>query len=275
MQWLILLFLSSQLFAGINRVAVKNFNLNYVNPFGKGDVEHISVNGGFGTEKKESYPIELERIEDTLVLKTPFMDINWQVGQLLGEMEQIVAQKVSFDVGTNSNLAEGELFIFKPKAHNEYLLKGFKVSCLGESRIKNDLRNKIIENCLNQMETDISKLDIPADSFLIDILTGYPEEIEEEKGSDIPAYDLSFKMNKGDFKLFMVARYYLKAPVRAKGNISFKNDYQTVVIKVDQIKIGFVSVTDFVLRKMKATIKNPKVLIDPPWIYIELKKRKQ
>lgn len=275
MQWLILIFLSSQLLAGINRVAVKNFNLNYISPYGKGDVEHISINGGIGTDKKESYPIEVERIEDNLVLKTPFMDINWQVGDLLGEMEQITAQKISLDVGGSSNLAEGEQFIFKPKARNEYLLKGFKLNCYGESRIKNDLRNKTIENCLNQLLVNIDKLDIPADSFLIDILTGYPEEIEEEKGSDIPAYDLNFKINKGDFNLFMVARYYLRAPVRARGNISFKNDYQTAVIKVDQIKIGFVSVTDFVLKKMKATIKNPKVLIDPPWIYIELKKRKQ
>ncbi|MGE3611382.1 MAG: hypothetical protein AB7I27_17440 [Bacteriovoracaceae bacterium] len=272
MPLLIMLILSSQLFAtSINRFSAKNFNLNYLSPIGHGDVEHLSVSGGFGVKKNDPYPIEMEKVNNTYVLRTPVMDIEWSVGQILLDMEKIVSQKISLDIGGNDNFVEGEKFSFKPKDHGDYTFESFKVNCNGQSVQKN-ITNRMIENCVYAMSAQVNKLDIPADSFIIDIITGLPEKIEEEK--NLPAYDLNFKVQEGKFNLYLLARYYLRAGVRVWGNIEFKDDFQRAIIRVDQIKVGYVSMTQFIMNQMRSRIKNPKIKIEPPYIYVELRKRK-
>lgn len=264
-RFLILLSLTIPTFASsIKKVHVQNLNLDYFSPKGIGSVEKLSV--GLSKKSLGTYALEIEKVETALVLRTEFLDLTWSSpGDFLLSLENIVLKNLNLNFDTKTHMLKASEFSFKTSAKKDYLLQDIDLLCDGSSRIEN-LGNRILDDCREKMLLKISKVEVPIDFVLNDIL----EKVNSGIVDELPVSDFYLSSEAGEFYLYFYARYYVSAGLRTYGTFEYSPDYKTITIKVNKIKFGILSVTNLVMNELKKRVKNPNIKIDPPYIRVSI-----
>ena len=261
---LVLLSLSSFCFAGFENITVKNLDLEYASPYGKGSLEKVTLGVSL---LPQSYPIEVNKTPETFELITPFMDVSWmKPWKFVHELESLSTSKANFSLGGKVHSVNVPFLVARPKGRGEYRAENLVGSCEGKSTGEVDIR--LMDDCREKMKVVAKKLDVPNDFILYRILYDAPQVPREV---DVPAYDLELTSKKGDYALLFTFKYYVLARLRAYGHFQYENDHKTIAIRVDQVKFGYFTVTNFVMRRLKEIITNPNVKVDPPWIRINVR----
>lgn len=262
---LVLLF-SLSAFADLQKLDVKNLNLNYTNPYGKGEFEKISV--GVSLKETTAYSAEIFRRENSFEILSPFANFEWlDPIKFVHNIQKLSTENFNLSMGKSKHELEGTSLKFVEEKGKELSFDQFKISCQGNSSQK-EVVDRLKADCREKMEAAIDHMILPFD-FITAIADQLPE-MPAETDQDLPAHDFYLNMEKGDFYSFVRIKYVVKAYLRIWGHLDFEDNGQTVAIKVSTIKYGVLPVTNLVMGELSRRVKHPRLTIDPPWIRIKL-----
>jgi len=258
---LIILFLfSSHAFAGLRHLGVKNLSLEYTQPNGVGSVDKLDI----GLSKTSNHALEIVRVEDTFVVKTPMLDFHWIAPwKFLLDAEKLSLNQANLWAGNGKHafsVANAKVFM-----KGEFALRNGVVHCEGSSELP-DLENQLLEDCREKLTAEADRIDVPLNFVLVDVLARLPMPEEEE-----PLKNFTLKMEHGDFYMYFYPSNIFKAGLRTWGAVHYEDELKTMVIRVDLIKFGVLSVTGIVMRELRERVKDPRIEISPPFIRIRMK----
>lgn len=252
-----LILLSSSVHAGLRHLGAQNLSLEYSAPKGVGSVDKIEV----GMSKSLNHPVEVERIGETFVARTPMVDFTWmEPWKFLLDAEKLTLNEMNLTAGNGKHdlsLAHGKMTL-----GGEFTVRNATVHCEGTSELP-DLEDQVLEDCRESMKAEAVRLDVPLDGFLIDVLTRFPQPEEEQ-----PLKNFTLTIKEGDFYMYFLASYVVKAGLRTWGAVHYEDELKTIVLRIDLIKFGILPVTSIVMKELKERIKDPRIQIDPPLIRI-------
>ncbi|MES2525821.1 MAG: hypothetical protein V4598_01990 [Bdellovibrionota bacterium] len=257
---LTIILFSSSAFAGLKQLGVKNLSLEYTSPKGVGSVEKIEI----GLSKSINHPLEVEKIEGTLVVRTPVLDFTWhEAWKFLLDADSISLLNANLNAGKGKH----DLSVDQAKLvlGGEFNLRKAVAHCEGSSELP-DLEYQLMEDCRESMKVEADRLDIPLDGFLIDILSRIPVPDEEQ-----PLKNFTLSVKQGDFYAYFLASYVVKAGLRTWGAFHYEDELKSMVIRIDLIKFGILPVTGIVMKELKERIKDPRIKVEPPFIRIRMR----
>ena len=254
-----LILFSTQAFAGLRHLGVKNLSLEYTSPTGVGSVEKLEV----GLTKTYNHPIEIIRVEDTFVFKTPVIDLHWLAPwKFLLDAQKVTLNQANVSAGKGKH--DFSVGNAKLTMKGEFALRNGVLHCEGTSELP-DLEDQLLEDCREKMTAEADRLDVPLDFVLIDVLARLPIPEEEE-----PLKNLTLKMEHGDFYMYFYPSNVFKAGLRTWGAVHYEDELKTMVIRVDLIKFGIIPVTSIVMKELRERIKDPRIEVKPPFIRIRM-----
>ena len=261
---LILLALTSNFsYAGIKKLHIEGLNFDYKAPEGTGTVKKINL--GFSLAPAE-YGVKVVKTSDSFELTSDFIDVSWQnPWPFLYELEMGQVKNTTIKVGNNNHSLTSDEFVLRPDDRGDYKAQKVTASCLGTGT--GELDKMLLEDCRTKMDASIKRVDVPVDFILYKVLPELPAPSSE---IDLPADDFKFTSRNGNFNLAFYVKYYFYAGLRTHGHFHYENDYKTIVIRVDQIRFGYLSVTNLVMKRLKEIVKSPNIKIEPPFIRINL-----
>lgn len=262
------LLTASTAFAGLDRLSIQNLNFDYTKPYGRGEVDKIGIT--FSTKAMQGpYPVEIRRTDTDLVLTSPFVDINWSdPWGFIHDLEHLAVSKVGAQFGTKEHTAGLEHAKVTPKGMGEFSLSTLALKCSGASAAR-QIEDRIMDDCLEKLGLTISKLEVPLDFFMAQIVKDLPEQ-EPLAPEARPADNFSLNVVKGDFSMQVYTRVVFYAGLRAWGHVSQEEDHNVIVVRLDKVKFGYIPLTTIVLRELKKRLKHPNVTIDGNIIRIKI-----
>jgi len=265
---LLLTFFISPAFAGFQQIEIRNLNFHYVYPLGEGELEKLKLGMSL---TGESYPIRVERTENSFVISSSLVDFEWiNPFTFIHNIQEAKITKLNGLFGKGGHGALADYISVTAEKLGEFSIDGLKVNCLGNSTHA-DLENRILLDCFQKMRLDIAKLGLPFDFFsslLADV------DYQPDATDEIPTGDFSFLNNEGNFQIALKVKFLISAYIRAWGFVQFDTVTNTFGIRIDQIKYGILPITDLVMRELQRRVKHPSITINPPWIYIKSKSSK-
>jgi hypothetical protein len=251
-------------FADVDQISATRLNLDYVFPHGTGDIEKLNINLSL---VDQTFPVEVERVEDTYVLRTPMLDFNWiKPWPIAKTIDRLMLANFSGSLGGKEHVLSADTIVYRPKNDGDYKLTNVKSKCVGTSQ-ELMIGNRMMADCLQSMVVTVDKVEVPVNMFWIDLQKSLPKIDTPE---EMPVKDFYLGSEKGNFYLYFLARYVVTAGLRTWGSFHYEDNFKTIVIKVDQIKFGVIPVTNLVMNELKKQIKNPSVKVEPPYIRIAL-----
>lgn len=263
----LLAFISSYSFAGFEKISVTNLNLSYEAPYGEGTIDKVGL--GYSLKDVEvPYKISLERTDHSFDITSDFLDFSWiHPYKFFYKMEKFSTRKMNFAMGGSTHHLESEQVFMVPEGRGEYLGSKIKAQCKGSAT--GEMKVRVLEDCKTNLDASIKRIEVPADFILYQILYEIPRVPTE---ADISGDNFVLTSRDGQFNMQLYIKYYVYAGLRAHGYFQYEDNHETIAINIKQIKFGFLSVTNFVMRRLQVVIKSPNVKIDPPWIRINIGK---
>lgn len=263
---LVLTLVSCHVYAGFEKLTVENLDLKYVAPRGEGVVDRVGIGMSFAPTP---YPIQIEKTENAFELTSPYVDFTWKHPlKFIYDLEAVTAKKTSAALGTKKHFVKSEFFSFTTKDKNVYKTEGVDGFCEGGATGAFDIR--LLEDCRKNMEFTIKKVDVPASFILARVAQDLPKPPMDEM--EIPGDNFVLTVKNGEYFMQVYLSFWIRAGLRAWGHIQYENNHETIAIRVDQIKFGYLPVTGMVMKKLKEIIKSPDIKVDPPWIRIKTKR---
>jgi hypothetical protein len=252
--------------AEFRKLKIQNLDFDYLAPHGTGMLDKISIGMAL---QPVPYPIEIKRSENAFELISTYLDFTWNdPWSFIFESEKALVKKTSLDLGSSHvHQLESEYLMLKPKGRGEYITKGLKGNCEGNT--VGSFKIRLMEDCRNQLDLNILRTDFPSDFFLFRLLDNLPRF----PGSGNAGYtgdNFVLKVRKGDYNLQLKMKYWLYLTFKATGHVQFENNYKIIAIRLDRVRFGYLNVTTIVMNKLKEILKYPNVKFDPPWIRINL-----
>jgi hypothetical protein len=265
---LLILIILSPAFAALDKIQIKNLNLNYSLPQGSGDVEKVSV--GISLQK-QSYPIEVRREENSFDVFSQFVDFQWMNPiPFFHNIQKGSTKGLNLKVDRLNHFLTGVDLRFTGENSGEFVFKKFDLNCQGSSlevlpvdRLKTD--------CLEKMQATISNMELPFE-FLNTIASQLPD-IPTETDGDMPANDFALNIKEGNFFSYLRIKYVVRAYLKFWGQVQYEDEGRVLAIRMDQIKYGVLPVTTLVMNELRRQIKHPNVSVTPPWIRIKLENK--
>lgn len=262
--FLLLFFTTSFAFARLERITVQTLDLDYAAPYGRGMAEKVGIGIGIAPE---SFPIDVIRTENSFDLISPYVEFSWMNPlKFIYDLQSVSSRKLSASLGAQNHTVTAESVTVVPKKGGEYKADLLDAKCAGDFKGPFDVR--LLEDCRKSLYLTIKRVEVPTDFFLYQVL----EELPKLPGTfEIPGDNVIASIDEGNFYLQVYVKYWFYAGLRSRGHVQYENNYQTVAIRVDQVKFGYLIVTNMVMEKLKEVIKSPDVVIDPPWIRIDVR----
>lgn len=253
--------------AGLEKLTIKNLDLDYKLPYGQGEFERLQIGISLWNPR---YPVEIHRQSDAILLSTPFIDFSW-MGPLafVHDLQKVSTRKLSLEAHRQQHFVKAQTLAFTPKDQGEYIFSEVDLACQGPS-LTGDLHQRLMTDCRHKMQGTIAKLDVPVGSFLPEVLTRLPLVPDE---IDTPAWAIYLNMEQGEFYTSFWLKSWLSARLHTWGSMHYENDFKTIAIKIDRIRYGYLPVTSIIMRELQNRIKHPNVSVNPPWIRIQLDKK--
>lgn len=249
--------------AGFDKVFVQNLDLDYSAPSGRGMVEKVGIGLNFVSVP---YPVEIYRTEDSFEIFSPYLEFSWKnPTRFIYDIEAFSVKRTSAGIGMKIQSIESDFLMMRPKGRGEYIAENVKGICDGSS--SGSFGERVLEDCRRFMDLSIKKVVIPTDFILYKLIEDLPNDVETGE-VNLPGEDIALKIKDGDFRFQIYVRYWLRAGLRVKGKLQYEDNFDTIALRVDEIKFGVLTVTSFVMKKLKELNNNTNVTVDPPWIRI-------
>lgn len=251
----------------VNKVVIDNANLDYVTPRGAGFLEKLTIGSILG-ESFAPYPFEILVENEALLFQSPVIEFTLgNLPKFVEGIEKLSTTNLNASLSYKDHSVKAKQILFQPKKYQPYSFTGVDLHCQGNSEDV-DLVRRMMLDCQENMSGVVTKLDISVVRYIMDVLGGEPEGLVAE---ELPN-DLILSLKKGKLFLNVVAKFIIKARARAWGEVIYENDYQTIAIRVDQVKYGIIPVTGIVMKQLRSRVKHPRVKVTPPWIRIYMGK---
>jgi len=255
-------------YASLERVQIENVNLNYQRPYGRGEMEVINMD--ISSVRPESYPMEIFRGENVFKVSMPFLNLNWlNPWPFIYDVESLLVERGLVSVGKVNHSVESQKVIFTPSDSRPFELKGLSLNCSGSSSA-NKMEIRLIEDCHKNLDLKISQVEIPLEAFIAQFFQQFSVDFLPENLR--PADNVTLAIREGSFSFEAYTKVVFYAGLRAWGGIVFENNYQTAMIRVDQIKFGYLPITKLVMNELAKRIKHPNVLVTGNYIIINFQK---
>ena len=252
-------------FAGFEGIIIKNLDLDYARPHGSGQVHKVSLN--LSSFMQGPMPINVHRTDEALVVVTPFVDLIWKNPlPLLHNAENVQTSGLNVQMGFLEHVIEASFLKATPKGQGEFKFENLSLICKGSSS-ERLFSNRLKDDCRESMVIKSKKVEIPEDFLLTDILQGLLPITDQ---IDFPADDLLVDVKNGHFTSVFYFRLFLYAGLRAYGHVSYEDNRETVVLRVDQIRWGYLPVTKIIMKELMKRNKYSNVTIEPPFIRIRI-----
>jgi hypothetical protein len=264
--FLFMTLLTFNALASFEKLNVENLDLDYKIPFGVGTVKKV----GMGILlAPEVFPIQINRTVNAFELTSPYVDFTWNRPlKLVYDVEEFAARGTSLSLGTDIHFVEGQYLMVKSSESGEFKAENLRAFCDGDA--KGELATRLLEDCRTKLHLAIKKIDLPIDFYFLKILRSLPQYPEPD--TDRSEDNVLGTIQNGEFFFQFYFNYLFRIGLRAWGHLKYENNHQVVALRMDTIKFGFIDVTDVVMNKMQDMIKSPDVIIDPPWIRINIEK---
>jgi hypothetical protein len=253
----------------LERLTLTNLSLDYLRPYGKGEVEKVSIDFSAKNDFNAPYPVELFRTDENFELKSEYFDVTWiKPWSFIHNISQFSIIGTYADFGRKDHSARARKITLGPNSLGKFILSNLLLKCVGNSE-HSDVEFRIIEDCHKKLDLTIEDVDVSINSMIAKIMASIPQQ-QPLNVEDRPIDNMTLKVNEGNFHLSLYTKVVFYAGLRAWGNLSFKNNYEFAEIRIDQIKFGYISITPIVMRELRKRIKHPDVEISGNTIKIKL-----
>jgi hypothetical protein len=90
------------------------------------------------------------------------------------------------------------------------------------------------------------------------------------KGEDVEVSSFDLRINGKRFDLSTDIRAQISGKVKASGQISYNSTQGLIVVKITEVKFGFLNITSMVFDELKKN-ESPRLKVREPYIYYQLK----
>jgi hypothetical protein len=252
--------------AGVEKLTVTKLDFDYVAPAGAGAVERVGVGLGIGPGP---YPLQVVRTGEGFEIGTPFADVTWlRPLKLAYEARAFAAREVSAALGTRPHVVAGKLLAVTTAAGNEYRAGELRGSCAGTATGR--FERRLLEDCRTKMTLAARTLELPDDFILSNIISRLPLPAADARA--IPVNNLSLAVEDGRFALELYLKLVFRAGHRLRGDLGYEDGYKTLVLRIDEVRFGELSVTNLFLRALRELGQSDDVTVSPPFVRINLEK---
>ncbi len=259
-------FLSTAASAALEKITVTKLDLDYTAPVGSGSFERLGVGMGFDNGP---HSFHVTRREEAIEVVTPFADLTWTKPlKLVYDLKTLSVRGMSAAVGTKAHSVEGQDLALTTGQGNEYRVQELRGSCEGAAR--GPLHQRLFEDCRNKLSISARRIDVPEDFILSRIISRLP--LPATQNTAIPARNLTLSVSEGRFALELFVKLVFTAALRVKGELSYEDDYRTLVLRVDEVRVGELQVTGLFLRTLQELTRGADVKVTPPFVRIGLGK---
>lgn len=257
--------LCSSAFASLEQISAENLDLTYHYPSGAGEFEKLKIGVNLVSER---FPITVERREDAFDILTPFVDFSWlRPAKFVHNLEALEVRRLTGSLGKGiEHFVEADFLMLRPEGRGEYKGHELSAKCSG-GEASGPIENRLLEACMNHFELYIKSVVLSPDFILYKVL-----------GDIFPAFDVAdyngelvrLNVNEGKYNLQVYIKYGIRAGLRASGLMEFQEERKVFAIRIDQVRFGYLPITNLVMKKLKEEIKSPNIEVAPPWIRIKL-----
>lgn len=260
--FLIMLFVSSA-WAKLETIQIKNLDLQYLAPYGSGELEKLSL--GISLVEAPRYPVEIFRRDNSFEITSPFVTFEWlRPYPFVHNMKEISVKTFFLLLGEKEHHMKGENLVLTMENGLNLVLNQFDFNCAGPSVFLDPIE-RIKEDCIQNLSAQAKKIELPFD-IVKSVSNAMPDE--DTDALDMPADDFSLSIDKGQFSGSLKIKILFKAYLKFRGFIHHDLPSGTTAIRMDSVKFGVLPVTSIVFKVLKEQIKDPRIKIDPPWIRI-------
>ncbi len=137
-------------------------------------------------------------------------------------------------------------------------------TCEGAS-VSQELEIRLIEDCYQSSRLTVKDFFLPLGTVIIG---GMIENLPDQTDEDIQTIpnDIEWNSTKGDFNFALKVKLLVKSRVKAHGHWSVDLMKKQLTLRLDEVKFGILPVTDIAFKELKKRIKDPRVVIDNPYI---------
>lgn len=243
------LVLPSLSFAQIKDVHVKNFNLNYQDPSGKGHASHFDYSLPSKKALQEEQTVEVIKDgSDFHLTLTGTETKNITVDRAPAFLTE--AQTINLD---NLNLSVDQKLALS-------LSDGQFVSATGALELQNFGLN--CNRSLKQAEL--------ADQALVGCIESMTLTASKWSSKDLGIKAVKLNISQGSLTLSAEVKAQISGTARGKGSISYNPATGIVAVKLSEVKFGIIGVTGQVFDALKKS-ESDKLKVERPWIYYKIK----
>ncbi len=260
-----LFFMISSLFAGVEKMTLKNLDLEYDSNYGQGTFDKFSIGIGM-SPFLGAQEIFIFKRENSFDLSLGNVELEWiRPIQFVLDLKRLKTQNLNLEIQKTFHALNFNQLSFSSAKDAEYKFEEFSLRCEGDS-VDENLLFKLQKDCLHRMELSIKEMEIPFE-LLKTIASQLPEVPAE---TDFPAND--FYLSVGEGNIYSSLRVKLLIPTYLKfwGMTQIEDQGQTLAIRVGEIRYGNIPVTDLVMKILSSQVRHDRVKIDPPWIRIKI-----
>ena len=262
---------SALLFSGLAsaqslQVKVSDFNFNYQNPYGEGSAKSFT-RSFYG----DAVQVKVEKSDRDFFLSTTgaenqeFTFKNAPAFMTNAETMSVKGFNLNFGSAFNMSLQSGRFL----SDEDSLKLDGLILGCSRDTTHKDDM-DQLIMGCMDQMSLKSSRFSSESvKSGLVNILTTAFIEASGTK-SDVGVNSLELKTQKGKYNLEADVKAHVSGKVKSNGNMSYDPATGKMIIKISEVKFGFLNITGKVFDELEKN-ESEKLKVKKPYVYYTIK----
>lgn len=241
---------------------VTNFNFEYSNPRGEGKADTFSYSN---LNPLNEVNVAVDKIEEDFKFTVTGAENQEfelkNAPSFMTEAETIVVKSLNINVAESLKLTMSSGRFSSRK--DSLKLDGFSLDCNRVSNTDEQI-NELINGCTQRMRLKFSKFsNANVKQSLNEIFEG-----TLQKGS-ISVQSLDFKVNNRKYELAVDVKADISGTVKSKGQISYDLPNKKIIVKITEVKFGFLNITSRVFSELKKQ-QTDTFKVKEPFIYYSL-----
>lgn len=272
---LALLFLAVNSFAlDISKVSVQLPQFNFQNNKGSGVLQNLSVETDWGVEQSYVTPtaanptkFDISREGKTVKAGMAALNITMKnANELLTKLHSAQIQKLNVELAAGNVHQFGVgLVDLSHESTGDIHAEGLAMTCYHKKGTGVSFL-MIVDECLVKASARADTFEVPdMDSFFVESFIGVPIQPESDVLQTLK--ELELEITKGDFDMSLKIKGIPLVKLKSYGNIKADMNNKRATIRIDKVKLGFVGVTDIVMKQLKKKLPPENFRVEPPYIY--------
>lgn len=270
----LLLFSANSFALDINRVTLQLPQFNYQGNKGSGVLQNLTLETDGGLEQSYAQPtattstkFDITREGKTVKVGLAALNVTMKnASDLLTKLQGAQVQKLNVQLANGSTHQFAvDLLNLSHEATGDIHAEGVTMTCQHKKGTGVSF-SMIVDECLVKASARAEVFEVPdANSFFMESFVDVPIQPENDVLQTIK--DLELEITKGDFDLSLKIKGIPLVKLKSYGNIKADMNKQRATIRIDKVKLGFIGVTDLVMKQLKKKLPPENFRVEPPYIY--------